>query len=313
MKQFFFFLTISLIAHSGFAKQSGLKLLDISPTPSELARSETSVATPSGSSSIYSNPALLVLNSGSTIDLGYTNWISSSNNLFGGINLLKGNRALAFSFYTSGVTGLEQRDAPGESNGDFSIQYLSISGAYAHDFNFFTAGISGHYLNEEVFPFRATGYAVNLGLASSLLEDKIRLGASLLNLGEMGDLNQSPTELPTRFNVGFAADLLEFTHPKSTDLPILITIMADYVVPTENTSSSNYSDFNPEDAYVNVGLSLEVAKTVIVNTGYKTGDNTRPWSFGAGFITEKVVFNYALIPFNTGFGTVHSIGIQYQL
>ncbi len=309
-------LSISILFTSiAFAQtqQSGLKLLEVKPTASELARSEASTATPSGAASIYSNPALLALTNTSTIDLGYTNWIFDSNNLFGGINLRKGNRALAFSFYTSGVTGLEQRDQPGESNGDFSIQYLSISGAYAYDFKFFTAGIAGHYLNEEVYPYRATGYGVNLGLASSLLQDRVRIGASLLNLGEMEKLNEVSTELPSSFNLGIAVDLIEFTHKKKQNLPILVTLMADYVVPIKNSDSGNYTDINPEDNYLNLGVELEVAKVVQVSAGYKTGDNTRPISFGLGIITEKVIFNYALIPFNTGFGTVHSIGIQYQL
>jgi len=313
-KQFIFIIVIFLSFNSlADAQQSGLKLLEVNPSASELARSEASIATPNGASSIYSNPALLALNSFSTIDLGYTSWISESNNVFGGINLIKGKRALAFSFYTSGVTGLEQRDTPGESNGDFSIQYLSISGAYAYDFNYFTLGIAGHYLNEEIYPYRATGYGVNLGIASSLASDRIRIGASLLNLGEMEKLNEVATELPSNFNIGFAADVIEFTHKKNLNLPILVTVMADYVIPTTNSSSSNYTDFNPDENFFNLGIGFEVAEVVLINAGYKTGDNTRPISFGVGFITEKVIFNYALIPFNTGFGTVHSIGIQYQL
>ncbi len=313
MKKTIFFLFALVIPGLLYAQQSGLKLLEIGSTASELARSETSVATPNGSPSLFTNPALLAMSLNSTISLGYTNWISDSNNLFGGINLKKNNRALAFSVYTSGVSGLEQRDAPGEPNGDFSIQYVSLSGAYAYDFSYFSAGISGHYLNEEIFPYRANGYAFSLGLASSFLNDRIRLGISLLNLGEMESLNQVPTELPTSFNIGIAADVMELVHFKSPDLPILVTLMADYVIPVHNSEPNTYADYNPDENYINLGVSLVIADVVQVNSGYKTGDNTRPVSFGAGFITEKVTFNYALIPFNTGFGTVHSIGIQYQL
>ena len=111
---------------------------------------QTSTAIPNGAHSIYSNPALLAMEDRPSISLSYTNWISDSNNLFGGINLVKGKRSIAFSFYTSGVSGLEQRNGPGPSNGDFTIQYLSISGAYAYNFEYFSAGISGHYINEEI-------------------------------------------------------------------------------------------------------------------------------------------------------------------
>lgn len=313
MKKLSYLFILFLFSFPLSARQSGLNLLEIGATPTDLARSEASVATPNGAASLYYNPALLVMSSNSSISLGYTSWIAESNNIFGGINLRKGNRAIAFAFYTSGVSGLEQRDQPGESNGDFSIQYLSISGAYSHDFDYFTAGISGHYLNEEIFPYRATGYAVNLGLASSLYNDRVRIGASLLNLGEMDDLNQVPTELPSSFTFGVSADIIEFTHQKNQDLPILVSLMADYVIPTEDSKLNTNNEYNPKENYLNLGLALEIAKVIQISTGYKTGNNTRPISFGVGFLTDKVDFNYALVPFNTGFGTVHSIGIQYQL
>ena len=311
MKQLLLLLFFSLMM-SGIQAQSGLQLLKVGPTATELSVSEATMATPSGAGSIYTNPALLVLNQNSTINLGYTSWISDANNLFGGLNLKKDNRALAFGFYTSGISGFEQRNTPGESNGDFSIQYVSISGAYAHDFKYFTAGISAHYLNEEVYPYRATGYGLNVGLASSVLNDKIRFGAAFQNLGEMENLNQEATQLPSTFNIGVAVDLVEFIHQKSPDLPILATIMADFVMPT-TPKEDVLTDFNPDENYLNLGLSLTISEVVVVNTGYKTQDNTRPVSFGVGFIAEKVQFNYSLVPFNTGFGTVHSIGLQYQL
>ena len=313
MKRIFFTLIFVTFSSSIFARQSGIKFLSIAPTASQLAVSESTVATPHGAASLFTNPSLLTQERGTSISLVYTNWISDANNLFGGINLKKGNRAIAFAFYTSGVNGLEQRNRPGESNGDFSIQYLSISGAYAYDFKYFAAGIAGHYLNEEVFPYRATGYAFNLGVASSLATNRIRLGASLVNLGEMGKLNLEATELPSSVNLGIAVDIFNLTHYKAEKLPVLVTIMADYIIPANISNSLSDQDFNPDEGYFNVGLSLEIAKSVEVHTGFKSGENTRPFSFGVGFITEKVKFNYALVPFNTGFGTVHSIGIQYHL
>jgi hypothetical protein len=312
MKKLLFILIIGLISLSAQSQSSGLKLLEIGPTPVDLARSEASVASANGAASIHSNPALLVLNPSSTIDLGYTSWIQGSNNLFGGINLKNENRAVAFSFYSSGISGFEQRNAPGESNGDFSIQYVALSGAYSYNFKYITAGVAAHYINEEVYPYRATGYAFNAGLAGSLFNDRLALGAALLNSGKMEKLNSTATTLPTTFNFGLAMDVLEFAHPKNPDLPILATLMADFVMPL-GASKEVITNFNPTENYLNLGLSLTISETLVVSTGYKTQNNARPLSFGIGLLTEKVVFNYALIPFNTGFGTVHSIGLQYQL
>lgn len=293
------------------SSSSGIKLLEIGPTATELSRSEAAVATPNGAASMYSNPALLVLNETSTINLGYTNWILDSSNLFGGINFNNKKRAFAFGFYTSGVTGLEQRNQPGDPNAEFSIQHISLSGGYAHNFNILSLGFSGHYINEDVYPYRANGYAFSVGAAATLFENKVSLGTSLLNMGEMEPLNREATSLPTSFNIGIAMDVLQVVHPKSPDLPILATIMADFVAPLTTTTASN--DYIPDNNYFNLGLSLTISEVVVVNAGYKTQDNKRPYSFGVGFIAEKVQFNYALVPFNTGFGTVHSIGLQYKL
>ncbi|MCG8372927.1 MAG: PorV/PorQ family protein [Balneolales bacterium] len=310
MKTPILLLSVLFLSTGAFA-QAGLQILTVAPGATELSRAEASTAIPNGANAIYSNPGLLALDDHPSISLTYTNWISDSNNLFGGINLKKGNRAVAFSFYTSGVNGLEQRDSPGASNGDFSIQYLSISGAYSYNFNILSAGISAHYLNEEVFPYRATGYAISAGIATSLMEERFRLGASLLNIGDMDDLNEEPTDLPSSFNLGASFEVFQFAHKKNPQLPILITIMADYVVPFVN--DEELTDINPAENYFNFGLSLLVADVIRVNTGYKTQENARPVSFGLDILFEKMAFNYALIPFNTGFGTVHSIGIQYQL
>ncbi len=294
------------------AQSSGFQLLNIGPSAAELSISEASVTTSFGASSMYSNPALLAGDARSSISLGYTSWIDDSNNLFGGINLIRGNRAAAFAFYTSGVSGFEQRNAPGESNGEFSIQYISISGAYAYAFKYFALGVAGQYLNEDVYPFRANGFGLNAGIVSSAIDERIRVGAALTGAGEMEKLDQRATELPTKFTAGVSVDVLEFVHWKSPELPILATLMADFVIPMKKDSDT-MEEINPVNNYLNFGLNLLISEVVEIRAGYKTSDNVRPYSFGLGFIAEKVRFNYALVPFNTGFGTVHSIGLIYQL
>ena len=256
---------------------------------------------------------MLVFNPYSTINLGFANWITGDNNLFGGINLKKGNRAFAFAVYSFGGFDFEQRDEPGPSNGDFSMQYLSIAGAYAYDFKWFSAGAAFQYLNEDIYPDKATGYAVNAGLARSFLDERLRIGASILNLGEMSKLNETSTDLPTTLKAGVAVDVFEFNPPKNKNLPILVSLYADYVHPYETIKNSDFTDYDQESDYLNFAISFNIANVIEISSGYKTGDTERPITFGAGFFTQKLSFNYALIPFNTGFGTVHSIGIQYQL
>ena len=65
----------------------------------------------------------------SSVEIGYTNWIAGTKNIFGSYQKTE-QRAFSISFYSSGLQDLEQRDEPGPSNGLFSVQYLSISTAY---------------------------------------------------------------------------------------------------------------------------------------------------------------------------------------
>ncbi|MEX0845934.1 MAG: PorV/PorQ family protein [Balneolaceae bacterium] len=307
-------IVLLFIGINGFAQDQGggFEVLGIAPTPFSLSKAEATTSISEGAASIYSNPALLAMNKSSSIDLGYSFWIANVNNIFGGVNFKNDRSAIAFSFYTSGASDYEQRNQPGDPNGTFSIQHISIAAAYAYDFNYFSLGGAFQYLNEENWTYRANGYAFNLGIAGDFLEERVRAGASFSNLGEMGKLNLDATPLPANFKIGTSADVFELSAENNSDLPILFSVYADYVVPLKETNDKDYADYSASDPYINFGLSFTIAKALQISGGYKTGNNVRPVSFGAGFSTNEVTFNYALIPFNTGYGTVHSIGIQYK-
>ncbi|HET8864882.1 MAG TPA: PorV/PorQ family protein [Gracilimonas sp.] len=305
-------LFLLFISSSAIAQSSGFAMLDIAPTPFSLSKAEATTSIPDGSASIYSNPALLIYNKSSSIDLSYTLWIAGVNNIFGGINFINERRAIAFSFYSSGADDYQQYDRPGQSNGNFSIQYLSISAAYAYDFNYFSLGGAIQYLNEEVFTYQANGYAFNFGIATQVFDERIKAGASLTNVGEMDQLNINSTSLPSNLKFGLSADIAELTAPKNDNLPILISAFADFIHPLEDTSGKDFAGYISSENYFNLGLALTIAEVLELSGGYKTQNNVRPIAFGAGFTSNEITFNYALIPFNTGYGTVHSIGIKYQ-
>ncbi|MEX0720661.1 MAG: hypothetical protein WD059_08345 [Balneolaceae bacterium] len=324
MKSVFITAVLFLISAGAFAQSPGLEMLNISPTPYSLSRAEATTSVAEGAASIFSNPALLALNRSSSMDLGYSFWIADLTNIFGGVNFLNGKQAIAFSFYSSGADDYEQRNNPAqESNGTFSIQNLSIAAAYAYDFNLFSFGGAVQYLNEENFTYRASGYAFNLGVARYFLDERIRTGASVSNLGEMSELNVTATTLPSNFKMGASADIVEISAQKNNDLPVLISAYTDFVYPLSDTNDKDYADYSPSDPHFNLGLGFKIAEVVELSGGYKfkiedlldrdfSGYSERPFAIGAAFISDDIKFNYALIPFNTGYGTVHSIGIQYK-
>ncbi|MEO1023414.1 MAG: PorV/PorQ family protein [Bacteroidota bacterium] len=309
-------ISLFVIVWSGsalFAQSSGFQLLEINPSARGLSISEATTSLHDGSASIYTNPALLVLNPTSSIDLSYTLWIADFSNVFGGYNYTNGKQAFSIAFFTQGDDEFEFRDGPGEPLGTFSTRQLSISAGYAYDFKWFSLGASGHYLFEELSVDRASGYAFNFGAATVLADDRVRLGASVTNLGEMNELRNVATELPTNLRFGASVDVFELTSTKNDDLPILFSVFTDYVSSLDDDleTSGNQDIIDPED-FLNIGIKIRLAEVVEVSTGYRTGDTARPLSFGAAFIDDVIEFNYALVPFNTGFGTVHSIGLQYK-
>lgn len=290
---------------------SGFSLLENAPTPSSLSINEASTAVPQGSASIYLNPALLVFENSSTLDFGYSSWIEESNYLFGGANFIKGNRAFSIGIYNSRTDGFEQRNNPGDPNGEFSVSYLSVSGALAYDFDFISLGVAGQFLNEENAQFQATGYAFNFGAAAKFIDSKLKTGISLLNIGKLDELNNRSTQLPEMFRAGIALDVLEFTPPKNDDLPILLSLSSDFVQLLNERESFSTGEID-SDSFFNIGAILNFAEVLELSGGYKTGNTAKPLSFGAGFITDLVKINYAIVPYETGFGTLHSIGLQYK-
>lgn len=290
---------------------TGFSMLNNSPTPNSLSLNEATTANYSGSGALYQNPALLALATTSTLDFAYSSWMHDTQYIFGGANFIQGNRAVSIGIYNSKIDGFQQRNNPGSSNGDFSISYLSIIGGLAYNFDFLSVGVSGQFLNEENFQYQATGYAFNFGLASQFFDSRLKTGISLLNIGSMDNLNNQPTQLPEQFRAGVSVDVLRFSPPKNSNLPILVTTSVDYVNPLHAESNSQIGtiETNP---FFNIGLKFNVAEVVELSTGYKTGETTKPMAFGVGFITDLLNIHYSIVPYETGFGTLHSIGLQYK-
>jgi hypothetical protein len=290
---------------------SGLDFLNVGPSARLLALNEAGTASPIGPSAIFTNPALLILEDNSSADINYTSWISGVNNQYGAINLLRENHAFGFAVYSSRADNFEARDVPGPSQSSFSISYLSLAGSFAKQFGPFTAGVTGQFLREEVFQFRANGYAFNVGLAASFLDNRIRAGASVVNIGEMDELDVESTTLPTNLRIGIHSELLELSAPVQDDLSILFSLDFDYIQPLEDNTTSDFASGSGDDPFFNIGITSTIADLISVQGGYKFGPTERPVSFGAAFLINPVRINYALVPFNTGFDTVHSIGLQY--
>lgn len=300
------------ISSTAVAQQTGLELLTIGPNSKALGLNEAITAEIMGASSLYTNPANLAFDYSSSLNGAYTLWIGDLKHTHAAANFRKGSRALAFGFLGSQVGDIPLRgNQPGPPDGSFTVSSFSLSGGYAYRFGPVALGGTLQYLREEYHIYDASGWAANIGASALFWNNRILLGTSLLNMGEMNELNAEATPLPTMFRAGYDAELFTFTPPKNDDLPITVNLKNDLVVPLQTTSGTTQSD-PADDIYTNIALEFDVANVIALRTGYKTGDTIRHWSAGAAIAVSAVTFNYALVPFETGYGTVHSIGLQYR-
>lgn len=290
---------------------SGMDFLNIGPNAYALSLSDAQTATLLGPSDLYTNPANLALEKRSSIGADYTFWILDTHNSHAAGNFMKGNHAFGFGVLSSQVNDLQIRDNPGPSDGSFSVGYLSLAGAYAFKYKMFSLGATAQFLSEDYLANRASGYAFNVGISSEWLNKRIHVGAAVLNMGRMNRLLGARTPLPTNARLGISAQLVEFTTPGDNDLPVLVALHADAVKPIEDYKKSDSITFNQNDIHFNIATSIQVADIFDLRAGYKTGNTERHVSFGAGFWVSDLLFNYSVVPFSGGYGTVHSIGVQY--
>ena len=312
-----FLLTLLFAAFTNVhAQSSGMQFLNFAPNAQSLGMSETHTAVPLGASSIFTNPALLAYEPNSSATLSHRLWRTvDEQTSHAAVNLNRDKDVFGFGVISTFEDGIEERSGAGPSAGNISIRYLSIAGSYARDFGPVSLGITGMYLYEHLYQHNASGYAFNAGAATHFLDERIRLGAALLNWGQMQELDFVATELPTSLKAGIDAQVLQFSTSGSNEIPLLLVLSTDIVKPLNETDEMVASDDNlilQDDAYFNLAARVEISEILILRSGYKTHHPNRNVSFGAGVRFNNIDFDYGFSPLDTGFGAIHGISMTYR-
>jgi hypothetical protein len=182
-------------------------------------------------------------------------------------------------------------------------------------------GVTGMYLYEQVYLSSARGFAFNAGATTSLLSDRLRLAAAATSIGKMDPLNASRSEVPGHMKVGAELQAVQFSVDGSTEIPILLSLAADFVKPVEWIDQEQspfrgeipgfiHSDDTP---WINAAFRADIANILNLRLGYTTNDTSRPFSIGAGVRRFGVEADFAFMPFNDGFGSAISFGLRYEL
>lgn len=308
---------------------SGLHVLRQAPLASMLSRSEAHGLASSGAASAFSNPAMAAYSGESIVDFTYTFWVSGITTQYAGVMLKREGSAHAFGFglYNSGTDDLQARDRPGPSMGSFSAGTLALSGVYAYRWRNLAFGGSLSLLREEVFQYKANGTAFSAGVAGRFASDRVGVGLSLEHAGRMEALDLTRSDLPTQMRLATSAHLATVSLSAGgdpEDLVVHVEVMADLVQPVGSDARMLLQHgFSAAPAYSREALDrtplLHLAGSFDLNgllrfiLGATVGETARPFSTGLELRLEGLEFRYAMVPFETGYGTAHSLGLRVPL
>ena len=151
--------------------------------------------------------------------------------------------------------------------------------------------MTGRFISEEIFTERASGYGFDFGTQVDALGDALRFGAAVHNVGKMNELNSVATELPTTARAGVAVQ------------PFRVLSMDDDFVLVSTTVVAEISHLFPDErTRLHIGLGVDALDVLTFRAGLITNDQLRSGTLGLGLSYESLVFDYALVLFDEGFG-----------
>lgn len=293
---------VMLIALPVQAQESGLNFLRIGANAGASAMGDAQVAASRDAFSTYWNPAGLASASSNTVAVSHRIWVADFRTYDVAARFRAGQQGGVGLSVTATDSGeLDVRETPGEPEGTFTAQFVSLGVSYGRQIGPVRAGATAKYLSERIFESSSSGYAFDVGVQAGFLNETVLLGAALQNVGQMNELNVVETELPRTLRAGAAA--FPFRIQAADDSAILIVGV-----------SGEVSHLFPNDeTRLHGGLSAEVLELITFRGGYITNDTLRDVTLGGGLHYGAFVFDYAYLPFETGFeGPGHVLTLHYN-
>lgn len=279
----------------------GLRFLSLGTDPLQLASAETMTATTRGASTLFANPALMSFEERASVSVSNTFWIDGAYNRTAAWVSPTRFGSVGLGVLSSSIGDIEARQGPGPSDGTFSVTYLAFTGGFSTQVGPLSLGVNASLLSEQLFDRSAGGYSLGAGAAVRLADDRIRIGTAVAHLGKMDPLAIEASPLPSVWRTGVSADVLQFSVNGSSEVPVVISASGDAHLPFD------------DDAYVSAAVSATVSDVLAFHAGVRSGETRRPFGAGLSVLLQNIRFGYALVPFDSGFGLTHTIGIQFGI
>jgi hypothetical protein len=288
--------------HAAVSQVGGLTFLNLPPGAAGLAAGSAYTADARGPFAVHWNAAGLT-GKGHSAAVSYQAWLEDVQLLAASSRFDIGGQTALGVFVTAVSSGdLEARQRPGEPDGTFSAQFLTGGAAIARAFGNVRVGMAAKLLSERIFSYTATGAAIDLGLQSEMLSDRLRVGFAVQHLGSMEKLATESTELPRTVRGG--ASVKVFSMTMEDDDERLLSARVSVEASKRSTE---------DEARLHVGSTTHVFDFLTVRLGLMTGDEILRYSAGIGLQVNALVFDFAYLPFRDGFGgSSEVLSIRYD-
>lgn len=286
------------------AQTTGLSFLKIGTSAAGLALGDGSTAVPMHAFATYYNPAGLAGMDANHAAVSHNIWVLDTRTYDAAVGLSGSDRS-AWGFSVSAVSSgeMEARIGPSaEPDGLFQAQFANLGVSYARSVGPLRVGLTGKYLTERIGTYDASGYALDAGLQLPLAEGDLQFGLAAQHFGAMQALDERATELPRTIRGGVA--VWPFRMITRLDQQPLLTAM--FTLDVTHRLESGHTQ-------VHVGTSTRLFDILTLRAGYVSNEAIRRFSFGSGIRMDALGFDYAYLPFRSGFGgSGHVLTLGYE-
>lgn len=286
-----------LIAVPGRATP-GSTWLELGPGARASALGEAMTASAHGATASYWNPAAVGLGGHSLEAMLADSWVDGGTVQYAAGSFQVGRYGVGLSAHYVGVGDIDLRDRPSAAPiGQYDARNLALGGVVSMETWYgVRVGLGAKYLDEQIYVYDATGWAVDLGLLrQGLLNDRLDLGLAARHLGQMGELRDSSEELPMTVAAG-----ARWRFP---------VIDGNYS-PAFMLDVSKVSGY---DVRVHGALEVGILGYLTGRVGYMSGHEGRHISAGFGVAWKGIRFDFAYVPYVDDLGneTRYSLGMDW--
>ncbi len=270
---------VAPMAQAGNPGEAGLLSLRVGVGGREAGMGEAGVASSTGASAIYWNPANNVFADFETeLVLQHNSYLGLFNQEAAAVAHKMGKGVIGFIFtgFYSEVIERRGEDNTGIVEGEFKPYDVSFGVSYAHPVGeSFGVGVNVKMVYEKIDIYSDTGLAFDLFVTHKAMIEGLMFAASATNIGGQMNLDDGPFDLPTAFRVGTA------WAPTFGGDDRKLTFTGDVLFPNDTNEKAH------------VGAEYRLLPEFSLRAGSRINYDNQGLTAGAGFRTGRLGVDYA--------------------